>query len=120
MYFFSPPLSAEGGPYEEENAASEGPDGLLWQADGVEDKCQYDADAHHGEYAERFGGDFHRYIIFLGNYMHVNIKYLLAFSRNLIHLIYRLVATLFFEVLRNGLQPLPVSGTTDTVPLNLK
>ena len=58
-FIFLPPLSAEPHPYKEEDTAGEGPDGLLWQADGVEDKCQHYTDAHHGEYAERFGGDFH-------------------------------------------------------------
>lgn len=36
MYFFSPPLSAEGGPDKEEDAANEWTDGILRQADGVE------------------------------------------------------------------------------------
>ena len=47
-FIFLPPLSAEPHPYKEEDTAGEGPDGLLWQADGVEDKCQHYADAHHG------------------------------------------------------------------------
>lgn len=49
-FIFLPPLSTEPHPYKEEDAASEGTDGLLWQADGVEDKCQHYTDANHGKY----------------------------------------------------------------------
>ena len=55
-----PPTSTQRRPDEKEDTASEGTDGLLRQTDGVEYQCQNNADAYHGEYAERFGGDFHR------------------------------------------------------------
>ena len=48
LYFFLPPTSTQRRPDEEKDAAGEGTDGLLWQADGIEDKCQHNTDAHHG------------------------------------------------------------------------
>ena len=100
LYFFSPPTSTQRRPDEEQDDVAKFAFEVLFYNNILQQPLR--AKQHIArskgcsEYAERFGGNFHRYII-LGDYMHVIIKYLLAFSRNLINLIYCLVATLFSE-----------------------